>query len=77
MVLACTGTQPEHAVNYQLVLQNQDDTDKSVAKVTDALGCSSHAKPFNNACHGACRVCSNHAETIGPAPFYVVVRDPI
>ncbi len=32
MVLACTGTQPEHAVNYQLVLQNQDDTDKSVAK---------------------------------------------
>ncbi|DBA92436.1 TPA: hypothetical protein ACH3X1_016750 [Trebouxia sp. C0004] len=32
MVLTCAGTQPEHAVDYQLVLQNQDDTENSVAK---------------------------------------------
>jgi len=31
MTLTCTGTQPEHFVNYQLVLQNQDNTEKSVA----------------------------------------------
>jgi len=31
MILTCTGTQPEHLVNYQLVLQNQDNTEKSVA----------------------------------------------
>ena len=32
MIVTCTGTQPEHAVNYQLVLQNQDNTEKSISR---------------------------------------------
>ena len=45
MILTCTGTQPEHAVSYQLVLQNKDNTEKSISR---GSLCSMLQQPCND-----------------------------